>query len=131
MRDPDVVEQLFATYAYAQDARQFDLLNGVFGKDAKFVVSIEGGDTYTFEGRDYLVSFISETISAQTDRRRHVITNIRIDDEADTATSYLTLVVVEGGSLSVKSTGMYTVTFVEEDGALRFRTMDLHLLLPF
>lgn len=129
MKNRDAVEQLFATYAYAIDARQFDLLHGVFAKDAKFVVSIEGGDTYPFEGRDYLVSFIGETTLAQTDRRMHVITNVRVD--GDTATAYLALLVVDGGVLSVKSTGMYTVTLAEEDGALRIATMNLALLLPF
>jgi hypothetical protein len=130
MDNRDLVEQLFATYAYAIDTREFELLHGVFTKDATFVVSIEDGDTYPFEGRDYLVSFIGETTLAQTDRRRHVITNIRVDGE-ERATAYLSLVVVDGGALTVKSTGIYTATLAREDGALRFATLGLHLLLPF
>jgi len=130
MTDRDAVEQLFATYTYAIDTREFDLLYGVFTQDAKFVVSIEGGDTFPFEGRDSLVPFISETTSAQTDRRLHLLTNIRVNDD-DTASGYLTLVVVDNGTLTVKSGGIYRVTLAEEDGALRFARMDLSLLLPF
>jgi hypothetical protein len=119
------VSQLFATYAWGIDTRQYDLLNSVFAADGAFVVKVAGGDTYTFEGRKGVVDFISSTTDAQTDQRRHVITNLRLD--GDTATSTLTLHVVDSGVHTVKTCGVYTCKLVQEDGALRFAHMDLAL----
>jgi 3-phenylpropionate/cinnamic acid dioxygenase small subunit len=129
--DQQSVNQLFSTYAWAIDAREFDLLNGVFSEDASFVVSIAGTVAAgPFEGRTALVDFISSTTREQTDQRRHVITNVRIAGD-DQATATLTLLVVDGGVLTVKSCGFYRVELVQEGGAWRIRMMDLALDLGF
>ena len=131
MADRDTVEQLFATYAWAMDARTFGLFDDVFTSDASFVVSIAGGDTYgPFEGRDAVAEFIGSTTQEQTDQRRHVIVNVRTEGP-DRATAILSLHVVDGGALTVKSCGVYTVELGEEDGTTKFRSMDLALDLGF
>jgi hypothetical protein len=131
MADRDTVEQLFSTYAWAMDARSFELFDDVFTSDASFVVSIAGGDTYgPFEGRDAVVEFVGGTTAAQTDQRRHVIVNVRTDGP-DRATALLSLHVVDGGVLTVKSCGVYTVGLADEDGATKFSSMDLALDLGF
>ena len=127
----DKVTQVFGDYAWAMDAKDFDLLNQVFTEDATFVVSIAGGDTVgPFEGRAAAVEFITTTTREQTDQRRHVITNIR-QDGASAATATLTLVVVDNGQLTVKSSGVYRVQLAEEGGTPRFSRMDLALDLGF
>ena len=70
--------------------------------------------------------FITETTNAQTDQRRHVITNIMVEADG-TARANLTLVVIDGGNVEVKTAGVYTVQLVEEDGGLRFKRMQLDL----
>lgn len=131
MADRDTVEQLFATYAWAMDARSFDLFDEVFTTDASFVVSIAGGDTYgPFEGRAAVADFIGSTTQGQTDQRRHAIVNIRMEGD-NRATALLSLHVVDGGALTVKSCGVYAVELGEEDGATKFRSMDLALDLGF
>lgn len=131
MADRDTVEQLFATYAWAMDARSFELFDDVFTRDASFVVSIAGGDTYgPFDGRQAVAEFIGSTTREQTDQRRHAIVNVRTEGP-DRATALLSLYVVDGGVLTVKSCGVYTVELAEEDGTTKFRSMDLALDLGF
>ena len=131
MSDQQAVSQLFATYAWAIDAREFDLFADVFSEDASFVVSIAGTVAAgPFEGRAALTDFISSTTLEQQDQRRHVITNVRLADE-NHATAILTLLVVDSGVLTVKSCGVYRVELVQAGGTWRMRTMDLALDLGF
>ncbi len=131
MSDPQAVSQLFANYAWSMDSREFELFDEVFSEDATFVVSIAGPVAAgPFEGRAALVDFIRTTTLDQTDQRRHVITNVRLDGGGK-ATATLTLLVVDDGVLIVKSCGVYRVDLVQEGGALRFGAMDLALDLGF
>ena len=131
MSDLQAVSQLFANYAWSMDSKEFELFDEVFSEDATFVVSIAGPVAAgPFEGRAALVDFIRTTTLDQTDQRRHVITNVRLDG-GDKATATLTLLVVDNGVLIVKSCGVYRVDLVQDAGALRFGAMDLALDLGF
>jgi len=129
MSDMQTVEQLFATYAWSMDSKEFELFDEVFSEDSTFVVSIAGTVAASFEGRAATVDFIRSTTLEQTDQRRHVITNVRLAGAKATAT--LTLLVVDNGELILKSCGVYTVDLVQENGEWRFGAMDLALDLGF
>ena len=129
MSDMQTVEQLFATYAWSMDSKEFELFDEVFSEDSTFVVSIAGTVAASFEGRAATVDFIRSTTLEQTDQRRHVITNVRLVGAKATAT--LTLLVVDNGELILKSCGVYTVDLVQENGEWRFGAMDLALDLGF
>lgn len=130
MHDRHTIEQLFATYAWSADAKDFDLLDEVFTTDAGYVISIAGETAVgPLAGRAEIVDFVRSTTLGQTDRRRHLITNVRLLDDAATAT--LTVLVVENGELSAKSCGAFRCTLAEEGGATRFGSMDLALDLGF
>lgn len=129
MSDMQTVSQLFSTYAWSMDSKEFELFDEVFSENATFAVSIAGDVVATFEGRGPLVDFIRTTTLEQTDQRRHVITNVRLSGEKATAT--LTLLVVDSGELIVKSCGVYAVDLVTENGEVRFGAMDLALDLGF
>ena len=136
MIERTAIEQLFAEYAWPMDTMEWDGFGNVFCEDASFSVSItDGPEIGPFEGRDAIVEFVVGTASGQTDVRRHVITNIRIKPESDTAaeaTAVLTLVVVDNGSLEVKSSGIYhTHVRREADGQYRFSKMHIALDLAF
>jgi len=135
MIDRDSLEQLFAQYGWPMDSKEFPTLNQVFTQDAKFTVQIAGGDTYgPIEGREAIYDFVSQTVGAQTDQRRHVITNMRIESssgESTTATAILTLLVIDNGRIQVQSSGLYRGVIVQEDGTWRFSDLHLHLDLPF
>lgn len=132
MADRDAIEQLFADYGWPMDSREWPVLESVFTEDAEFTITIAGGDTIgPIAGRDAIVEFCSSTVNAQTDQRRHVISNLRLGPETDvdaTVTAILTLVVVENGQLEVKSSGLYRTKVVREaDGKWRFSSMLLEL----
>ena len=120
MSDMQTVEQLFSTYAWSMDSKEFGLFDEVFSEDSTFVVSIAGTVAASFEGRAATVDFIRSTTLEQTDQRRHVITNVRL--AGDKATATLTLLVVDNGELILK---------VKENGEWRFGAMDLALDLGF
>ena len=131
MADRDAIEQLFADYGWPMDTREWPVLATVFTADASFVITIQGETAVDITGRDEIVEFCSSTVNAQTDQRRHVITNIRVTDGTETSASVyaiLTLVVVTDGELEVKSSGLYRTRVVKEaDGQWRFAHMLLEL----
>jgi hypothetical protein len=135
MADRNAIEQLFSDYGWPMDSREWPVLSDVFTEDADFTIVITGGDTIgPIEGRDAIVEFCSSTVDAQTDQRRHVITNVRIGPEtADDAevTAILTLIVVSDGVLEVKSSGLYRTRAVLDGDRWRFSSMHLTLDLPF
>lgn len=131
MIDQSTLQQLFATYAWGMDGKEFHLLNEVFTEDATFGGTIAGGEGFgPFEGRDTVVGFITDVTKGQGDQRRHVITNTRIEGPTS-AIANLTLIVVADGNLTVQTTGVYRVELAQEDGVYRFRTMNLALDLGF
>lgn len=125
MADLNALQQLFSLYAWSMDGRELHRLNDVFAEGSAFVGSFPGGE-FDFQGKAELVGFITETTNAQTDQRRHVITNLMFESETR-ARAFLSLCVVDGGNVELKTTGVYTVDVVEEDGALRFKRMQLDL----
>ena len=135
MADRQAITDLFADYAWALDANDFDLLAQVFHEDASFTINIAGADPVgPIEPGAAIVEFIRGTVQGQDDQRRHVITNMRYESESDAAaqvTATLTLIVVANGSLSVQSTGVYHVEIVQEGGTWQFRQFSLDLDLPF
>ncbi len=131
MADHDAIEQLFATYAWAHDNKEFELLDGVFTEASEFTVDIAGGATIGPIGtRRETVDFIRDTTLGQGDQRRHVITNVRISDESDRrarATAILSLFVTKDNVLTVQATGWYDCQAVLDGDAWRFERMYLTL----
>ena len=135
MADRQAIQDLFADYAWAMDARDFDLLADVFHEDASFTIDITGADSFgPFEPGSGVVEFISSTTKEQTDQRRHVVTNIRVEEETAsdaTVTATLTLNVVDDGKLTVQSVGVYRAECVDAGDRWKFRQFNLALDLPF
>jgi 3-phenylpropionate/cinnamic acid dioxygenase small subunit len=135
MADRKAINDLFADYAWAMDDRDFDLLAQVFHDDASFVIYIEGADPVgPISPGSGVVEFISSTTQQQTDQRRHVITNVRFEEETDSdakVTATLTLIVIDNGQLTVQSTGVYTAECVNSGSRWQFREFALALDLPF
>jgi len=77
---------------------------------------------------------MSAAWAAQTDQRRHVITNFRFLEQADERVevrAYLSLHVTDGGVLAVTSAGVYRTTVVRVGDGWRFAKLDLALDAPF
>jgi hypothetical protein len=131
LADHDAITQLFATYAWAHDNKEFEHLDDVFTEGSEFTIEITGGDTIgPFLSRQVAVDFIRDTTVNQGDQRRHVITNVRFSNESDTetrVTAILSLFVTLNNELTVQATGWYDCQAVREDGSWRFRRMYLTL----
>ncbi len=131
MADHDAITQLFATYAWAHDNKEFELLDDVFTDVSEFTVDITGGPTIgPLRSRRETVEFIRDTTLNQGDQRRHVITNVRFSNETDAetrATAILSLFVTLNNELTVQATGWYDCQAVLNDGTWRFERMYLTL----
>lgn len=130
MTDRAAVEDLANRYSLAYDTGDLETLESVFTKDATFSMVIAGGDKMSFGPRDAIMKLMGDSLSSQTDQRRHVNTNLIVEgtDGGVTRTKhYLTLMATENGQISLLSAGVYSSEIVEEDGTLRFRVLHLDL----
>ena len=124
------VHELLGRAAYAYDERDLVMLEDCFSADAHFSMRIAGGDLVgPFEGREAIMGLMKGAMEAQTDVRRHVISNIFFEEGAEqpTVVSNLTLVATEDGEIRLLSAGVYRDTVVEEAG--RWRVLARHLEL--
>lgn len=124
------IAELFSKFGAAVDQHRADTLVDVLGEQASFEVVVTGGDTYgPFSPRDAVIEFVGSMVTAQTDQRRHCMTNFRRDGESVFA--YLTLMVTEGGELTPQTTGFYEATLTTEGGQPRIEKLRLTLDRPF
>lgn len=135
MADRAAIVDTFNKYAWGYDAAKVDLLEDSFTEDAVMRLQIVGQDLLgPFEGRDAIVKMMTDSMAAQDDQRRHVISNWYFSNEtADTAevVSYLTLITIANGQLTVLSTGVYEDLVVNDGGQWRIKERMLTLDLPF
>ena len=130
MSDRASIENLLNTYSLAYDTPDLETLESVFTEDASFSLIIAGGDRIAFEPRDAIMKLMRDSLSAQTDQRRHINSNLIVEGEVDGVTRtrhYLTLVATENGVINLLSAGVYSAEIVEQDGVLRFKSLHLDL----
>ena len=122
------IHELLSKAAYAYDARDLPMLEAGFAESASFSMKIAGGDLVgPFQGREGIIAMYAGAMEAQTDVRRHVISNLFFDDTAAhvTVISNLTLFATENEQVKLLCTGVYRDALVHEDGA--WKILDRHL----
>ncbi|WP_114424360.1 nuclear transport factor 2 family protein [Nocardioides houyundeii] len=130
MTDRSAVEELANRYSLAYDTADLDTLESVFTEDATFSMVIAGGDKISFGPRDAIMKLMGDSLSSQTDQRRHVNTNLIVEGTEGGVTRtkhYLTLMGTENGAITLLSAGLYSSEIVEDGGRLRFKTLHLDL----
>ncbi|WP_101523530.1 MULTISPECIES: nuclear transport factor 2 family protein [Nocardioides] len=130
MTDRSAVEELANRYSLAYDTADLDTLESVFTEDATFSMVIAGGDKLSFGPRDAIMKLMGDSLSSQTDQRRHVNTNLIVEGTEGGVTRtkhYLTLMGTENGAITLLSAGLYSSEIVEDGGRLRFKTLHLDL----
>lgn len=129
------IQELLSRVAYYFDERRLDDLAKCFAGDAKMLVNITGvGDVGPFDGREAIMQLMSQTLDAQTDVRRHVISNFFFEAEekkAATVVSSLVVFSVENGNIKAIISGIYRDEVIRKDGVWRIRDRRLDLDLPF
>jgi hypothetical protein len=130
MPDRAAIEDLANRYSLAYDSADLDGIETTFTEDATFSMVIAGGDKLSFGPREAIMNLMRDSLSSQTDQRRHINSNLIVEGEQDGVTRtkhYLTLVATEEGQISLLSAGLYSSEIVEEGGTLRFRSLHLDL----
>lgn len=133
--DSLAIHELMNRYAYALDQHDMDGLKACFVETASFSISIHRQkDGRTFEGRDAIMALFRDAADAQTDRRRHIITNTFVDflgkGEAKVF-SNLTLLSIDGGSLTPLTCGIYRDVVSSANGRWQIVNRELSLDLPY
>lgn len=135
MNDETAISNLLFDYALAYDERDLDGLRACFIDDATFSWSIVNGPTGgPFEGVDSIVASNAASLASQSDRRRHVMTNVTIRGEGDErmVRTYMSLSAIADRTFTPLTTGVYTDTVVKgDDGKWRFLSRALVCDLPF
>lgn len=130
-------ENLLGRASWGYDEADPDLIASCFIEDARMALRIgdRSGDLIgPFEGRAAIRKLHADSMAAQTDQRRHNLSNIWIEKEtADEATvvSNLTLLSIEDGSVRVLSSGWYRDQLVRVAEGWRITDRYVYLDLPY
>ena len=130
------IENVLNRYSIAYDQNDMTEMADTFADSAVLTMRIGGGDLIgPFEGKEAVMKLMTDSLTSQTDQRRHVTTNMALrkeTDDAATVDSYLTLISVENGKATLLSTALYQDELVKEaDGAWRFTKRHIELDLPY
>jgi hypothetical protein len=136
----EVLDRLLVTeriyrYAWGYDERDADLLGACFTDEAVWEGSIMGIEAVgPFEGRAAVVGFLTGFWDVQQDQRRHIFTNVvidQIDADAATAHAYLMLTAASGALMQPQTTGPYRFALVRDAGVWRISRLSAGFDAPF
>jgi hypothetical protein len=132
--DKLAVHELLNRAAYHFDERELGPLEQCFAPDANMLVNIaDGSQTFgPFEGRDAIMGLLKGALDAQTDVRRHIISNVFFEEEGDdraTVVSQIVLAATENGAIRLITSGIYRDVVTKIDGSWQIvdRLLDLEL----
>lgn len=133
--DKLAVHELLSKLAYYYDEKAVDSLMALFSENATMSLRIIGGELVgPFTGRDAIGKLMADSLSTQTDQRRHVVSNIFFESEGNDQAkviSNLTLVSIEDGKLTVLSTAIYHDTVAKEAGQWVVASRHVALDMPY
>jgi len=116
-----VAERIYR-YGWAYDERDCTALNDCFTAQAVWEGRLMGVDQIgPHKGRDTVVTWLSGFWDEQNDQRRHLFTNVIVDEPSGmetTAHAYLLLASSSEGRTSVVSAGPYRFTLAYEDDCI-------------
>jgi 3-phenylpropionate/cinnamic acid dioxygenase small subunit len=126
------VEQLLAKYTWSHDSRDFEALAQCFTDTAEYTMRIaEGAESAPTVGGEAISALVRKFKETQTDQRRHVITNIVIDEATGASArirSYVTVFATEGDVSRLVATGTCTDKVeLQSNGQWKFARKNMHL----
>ncbi len=125
------IAELLSRSAFALDQKDLAALEAGFHTDASFTLVIDGVDEPSvFAGREAIMGLMKGALDAQTDVRKHVISNVWYESESASeavVVSYLTLMATENGATQLITTGIYRDRVVRGDAG--WLVADRHLTL--
>jgi len=129
--DKQAISELLSRAAFAYDEKDIEMLSASFSVDAQFTMRIADGDLIgPFEGREGIMKLMIDSMDQQTDKRRHVISNIFFESSQDnnvSVVSNLTLFATENGEIQLLSAGVYhdSVVKINDNWEVYRRHLDL------
>ena len=129
--DKQAISELLSRAAFAYDEKDIEMLSASFSVDAQFTLRIADGDLIgPFEGREGIMKLMIDSMDQQTDKRRHVISNIFFESSQDnnvSVVSNLTLFATENGEIQLLSAGVYhdSVVKINDNWEVYRRHLDL------
>ncbi len=129
--DKQAISELLSRAAFAYDEKDIEMLSASFSVDAQFTMRIADGDLIgPFEGREGIMKLMIDSMDQQTDKRRHVISNIFFESSQDnnvSVVSNLTLFATENGEIQLLSAGIYhdSVVKINDNWEIYRRHLDL------
>ena len=127
------VAELLGRIAFYADQKDTARLSRCFHKEARFGITMPGhAEDAVFDGRAAIMTMMQNTLVAQTDQRRHFISNIWYESTGEKAAgvvSYMQLLSTEQGTTSILATGWYRDRVVRDsiDGGWVIRDRKLSL----
>ena len=129
------IEALLIKAANDLDERNFSGMEACFAEDTKVVIRVDSiALAEPLVGREALMALVKDRVAAQTDKRRHIITNVLIEPEGENrarAISYLTLLSIEDGKVDVLTSGCYRDLVVYRDDIWLIAEREIELDLPY
>ena len=133
--DKLAIHELLSRAAYSFDQHDLDMLEQCFVEDANMLVNIADGQTFgPFEGREAIMQLMKGTLDAQTDTRRHIISNFIFETEGDQnaiVLSSIDLIATENGKINVITSGIYRDVVEKNNGNWQIQDRRLDLELGF
>ena len=129
--DKQAISELLSRAAFAYDEKDIEMLSASFSVDAQFTMRIADGDLIgPFKGREGIMKLMIDSMDQQTDKRRHVISNIFFESSQDnnvSVVSNLTLFATENGEIQLLSAGIYhdSVVKINDSWEVYRRHLDL------
>ncbi|MEV7136256.1 nuclear transport factor 2 family protein [Arthrobacter sp. NPDC093128] len=133
LADRDLARESALRYSYAYDERRLDVLRSLLTDDAKFSISVSGAGVHTEAGRDTVVEWLSGIMDSQDDQRRHVVSNVIIEDltvERAVVVTYLAVFSINE-SAQLATTGFYRFDLAKQDSVWRISHIFDGLDRPF
>lgn len=127
------LHELVGRAACALDEGDLATLRDCFARDAVMRVQIPDAEPLgPFEGREAIMALMEATVHQQTAQRRHLVSNLFIDDDAERPrlTSYLALFETGDGGSRLLGTGIYRDEVCLEGGRWVLARRDLTLEAP-
>lgn len=128
------IESTLNRWALGYDDNDWSLVGDCFTDDAVFSMRIGDGEIIgPFEGREAILGMMREASHSQEDQRRHVTSNLVVEQDGAKATSvaYLTLFSARDGTLTALSTGKYEDELVRTDAGWKLAKRHIALDLPY
>jgi SnoaL-like domain len=122
-------------YGWGYDERSRELLADCFTADGIWEGSLMGADQVgPYEGRDAVVTFLTDFWAVQTDQRRHIFTNVVVTEvtgSAAVAHAYLLLTASTGGTMTPVTNGPYRFEMRNDGGVWRMARLVAGFDAPF